>query len=62
MTQMYGIFPNHFYEGYKESHPLLPGWKDRCRLYQIKELLLMIAQFKHAESIKNLRDLIQKYK
>jgi len=62
MTQMYEVFPDAFYSGYNESYGLLPGWKDRCEVYQIKELLLMIAQFEHADSVKKLRELIRKYR
>lgn len=61
MTQMYGLFPEAFYEGYREAHPLLPDWKERLPLYQLKELVLMIAQFSHAESLQSLRALIRRF-
>lgn len=61
MTQMYGLFPEAFYEGYREAHPLLPDWKERLPLYQLKELVLMIAQFSHAESLERLRALIRRF-
>ena len=61
MTQMYTQFPEAFYEGYRSKHALLPDWKDRLPLYQLKELKLMIAQFGHEESLKTLRSTIKKY-
>lgn len=42
MTQMYGAFPDAFYEGYRSESPLQADWKDRLPLYQLKELLLMM--------------------
>jgi fructosamine-3-kinase len=61
ITQMYDVFPESFYEGYRETHELLPDWKERIPIYQMKELLLMIAQFEHAESIEKLRQLIRRF-
>ena len=61
MTQMYTLFPEPFYEGYRSTHPLFDDWKDRLPLYQLKELILMIAQFSHEESLNTLRSLIKKY-
>jgi len=61
MTQMYTAFPDSFYEGYRESHELDGEWKRRLPLYQLKELILMIAQFEHAESVQRLRSLIREY-
>ena len=62
MTQLYFFFPEAFYDGYREAHPLEADWKERLPLYQLKELLLMIAQFEHAESLATLRELIARYR
>jgi fructosamine-3-kinase len=61
MSQMYEVFPDSFYEGYREVHSLLPDWKERLPLYQLKEHLLMMAQFEHPESIKAIKALIRKF-
>jgi fructosamine-3-kinase len=61
MTQMYAVFPDSFYDGYRSTHSLLDDWKDRLPLYQLKELILMIAQFAHEESLNTLRGIIKKY-
>jgi fructosamine-3-kinase len=62
MTDMYGGFPDAFYAGYRETHELLPDWKDRTPLYQLKEILLMVAQFGDEKSLANLRSSIAKYR
>jgi len=61
MTEMYGGFPEAFYAGYREAHELLPDWKDRRPLYELKELLLMTAQFGDEKSLTNLRNSIARF-
>jgi fructosamine-3-kinase len=61
-TQMYERFPEAFYEGYRSTHALDADWATRLPLYQLKELLLMIAQFEHADSIRVLRELVERYR
>jgi len=61
VSQMYGVFPPEFYQGYRKAKPLSPEWTERLPLYQLKELLLMIAQFGHEDSLKKLRENIAKY-
>ena len=61
-TQLYKVFPEAFYEGYDESYGLIPGWRERLPLYQLKELLLMIAQFGHEKSLVRLREIIARFR
>ncbi len=61
MTKMYTPFPEAFFEGYGASYPLTPGWEERLPLYQFKELLLVIAQFGHGESVRRLREIIARF-
>jgi fructosamine-3-kinase len=61
-TQMYERFPEPFYEGYRSTHELDADWHTRLPLYQLKELLLMVAQFEHEESLATLRELIARYR
>ena len=46
---------------YRTESELLPDWKERLPLYQMKELVLMIAQFEHPESLALLRGAIAKF-
>ena len=59
MTEIYGGFPDAFFDGYRDVHELLPDWKDRVPLYQLKELLLMTAQFGDEKSLLKLRSSIK---
>ena len=61
MTRLYYHFPEDFYSGYKESRYLAPDWEERLPFYQLKELILMVAQFEHQESLEKLRALIKEY-
>lgn len=54
-SQMYSRFPPPFYQGYRTVRDLLEDWVDRIPLYQLKELLVMIAQFGHQDSLRILR-------
>ncbi len=61
MTCMYEPFPESFFEGYRETHELERDWQNRLPLYQLKELILMIAQFEDKKSIETLKSLIKRY-
>ena len=39
MTELFGGFPENFYEAYKESFPLQPGYEERRDLYNLYQLL-----------------------
>lgn len=39
MTQLFGGFPQSFYEAYDREWPLLDGWQDRVELYKLYHLL-----------------------
>lgn len=60
-TQLYHCFPDAFYDAYREAFELEDDWQARLPLYQLKEWILMIAQFEHADSLARLRALIRQY-
>jgi len=62
ITKMYQPFPGDFYHGYEDIYPLQEGWEERLAIFQLKEILLMIAQFGHLPSLWLLRKIIKKYK
>lgn len=39
MTQLFGGFPQLFYDAYNESYPLQPGYEERLDLYNLYQLL-----------------------
>lgn len=39
MTQLFGTFPNLFYDSYQEVNPLQANWRDRMMLYNLYHLL-----------------------
>ena len=39
MTEMFGGFNERFYSAYLEVRPLVPGWRERFRLYNLYHLL-----------------------
>ena len=45
MTQLFGGFHQDFYEAYHDSFPLLPGWEQRCQLYNLYPLLVHVNLF-----------------
>lgn len=61
MTRMYSIFPDAFYSGYRQTHELADDWQDRLPFYQLKELVLMTAQFADQASLAKLRTMIEPY-
>ena len=59
---MYRPFPAPFWEGYRAVHPLDDRWRDLLPLYQVKELVLMVAQFADQRSLHRLREMIRPYR
>ena len=45
MTELFGGFPNSFYEAYTEYVNLDPGYKDRRDLYNLYQLLNHLNMF-----------------
>lgn len=41
---MFGGFPERFFDAYRESRPLAPGWRNRCELWYLLHLLGMLDQ------------------
>ena len=39
MTELFGGFSRTFYDAYKETAPMLPGYDDRRDLYNLYQLL-----------------------
>ena len=39
MTELFGGFPQSFYDVYKEAFPLQPGYEERRDLYNLYQLL-----------------------
>ena len=39
MTELFGGFPQSFYDAYKEAFPLQPGYEERRDLYNLYQLL-----------------------
>jgi fructosamine-3-kinase len=62
MTYAYSGVEPVFFEAYREVRPLEPGWEDRFRLLNIRELLSMIAHNgdKH-DTVKGLRELLDRF-
>ncbi len=62
LTRQFGGIPNSFYRAYNELNPLQPGWETRMPLYELKEMLGLIAQFgDEHDMVGPLRALIQQY-
>ena len=40
----FGGFPPRFFDAYRESHPLEPGWRDRIQVFYLLHLLGMLDQ------------------
>ncbi|WP_294428658.1 fructosamine kinase family protein [uncultured Treponema sp.] len=45
MTELFGGFPKEFYDAYKESNPILPGYNERRDLYNLYHLLNHLNMF-----------------
>lgn len=45
MTQLFGGFPPRFYDAYRESYPLDPGYEERRPLYQLYYLWVHLNLF-----------------
>jgi fructosamine-3-kinase len=39
MTELFGGFPDRFYQAYAEVHPMIPGWRGRFPVYNLYHLL-----------------------
>lgn len=62
LTRQFGGVPDAFYDAYREINPLEPGWPDRLRVYELKEMLALIAQFgDEHQMLAPLRDLIRDF-
>lgn len=59
-TRINGPFPEVFYAGYRNTHPLADDWETRLPLYLLKELLGMTAQIAHEPSLRLLREFAAK--
>ena len=38
-SKLFGGFPARFYDAYRESWPLEPGWKERFEIYNLYHLM-----------------------
>ncbi|MBQ9623045.1 MAG: fructosamine kinase family protein, partial [Treponema sp.] len=45
MTELFGGFPQEFYDAYKEANPLQPGYDERRDLYNLYHLLNHLNMF-----------------
>ncbi len=45
MTQLFGAFPDRFYEVYQSSHPLQSNWESRVPVFQLYPLLVHLNLF-----------------
>lgn len=62
LTRHFGGVPDAFYAAYHEANPLLPGWEDRLRWFEPKEMLGLISQFADAHNmVRPLRELVKQF-
>src|SRR5689334_20872655 len=62
MTAAYSGVEPEFFDAYREVHPLEPGWEDRFKLLQIRELLSMIAHCADEYgTVAKLREVLQRF-
>lgn len=58
----YGGFPPRFFDAYRESHPLEPGWRERIRIFYVLHHLGLIDQgFGDAETCAELDAVLARY-
>lgn len=58
----YGGFPPRFFDAYRESHPLEPGWRERIRIFYVLHHLGLIDQgFGDAETWAELHDVLARH-
>lgn len=60
MTELFGGFSSRFYDAYRESRPLQPGYEDRRELYNLYHLLNHLNMF-GASYLNSVRHIIQRY-
>lgn len=62
LTRQFEGVPDDFYAAYVEVNPLHDGWRERLPLYELKEMLALIAQFgDEHEMVGPLRSLIARF-
>ncbi|MBC7782716.1 MAG: fructosamine kinase family protein [Burkholderiales bacterium] len=62
LTRQFSGVPDSFYDAYIEVNPLETGWESRLPLYELKEMLGLIAQFgDEHEMVSPLRQLIRRF-
>jgi fructosamine-3-kinase len=62
LTRQFEGVPESFYAAYVEVNALNDGWQDRLPLYELKEMLALIAQFADEhDMLRPLRALVAKY-
>ena len=58
----FGGFPERFFDAYRESHPLEPGWRDRIQVFYLLHLLAMLDQgIETTEALPWLRRLVTRF-
>lgn len=58
----FGGFPPRFFDAYRESHPLEPGWRDRIQVFYLLHLLGMLDQnIEVTEALPWLRHLVRRF-
>ncbi len=60
MTTLFGGFPQSFYEAYKETFPLAPGYEDRLDIYNLYPLLVHVNLFGGGYAAQ-VKQIIQRY-
>lgn len=60
MTQLFGGFPQQFYDAYNETYPLEKGWQQRFPLTQLYPLLVHAVLF-GGHYISNVKEIIKKF-
>ncbi len=61
MTQLFGAFPDRFYEVYESSHPLVKGWQQRLPIFQLYPLLVHLNLF-GSSYYPQLKDVLIKFR
>lgn len=60
MTELFGGFPERFYQAYAEAHLLAPGWRERLPVYNLYHLLNHLNLF-GAGYLGPVRSILQRY-
>ena len=60
MTELFGGFPDAFYQAYVEEHPLVGGWRERFPVYNLYHLLNHLNLF-GAGYLTSVRSILQAY-